>query len=276
MQLLSFMTKPDISFVLLTWNSEDYIEKCLNSIFKAFIVSKFSYEIFIVDNGSIDNTVKILEFFKNKYPEFIKLIFLDKNTGTTYPRNLALKKASGQYVCIMDSDVEIFPGAIDKLIKNLDRQTDIGLSVPKIVYPNGKLQKSTDVFPTITRKFYRYLFLKKIESSEASKITPKSLTEVDYAISAIWLLKRKVITEIGFLDENIFYAPEDVDYCIRIWKAGYKVVYDNSISVIHHTQEISRGFKINKAFISHIKGLLYYFIKHRYFLRPPSFRIKTH
>ncbi len=266
------MTQPDISFILLTWNSEKYIENCLNSITKAFIASKFSYEIFIVDNGSTDNTVQSLKSFKNKYPEIIKLICLHQNKGTTYPRNLALKKSKGNYICIMDSDVEIISGVIEKLIKNLDHETDIGLSVPKIIYPDGKLQKSTDVFPTITRKFYRYLFLKKIESAEDSMVTQISVTEVDYAISAIWIFKRKIIRDVGLLDEKIFYAPEDVDYCIRIWKAGYKIVYDNSITVIHHTQEISRGFKLNKAFINHVKGLGYYFIKHRYLFRAPSFR----
>lgn len=266
------MTQPDITFVLLTWNSEKYIENCLNSIVKAFIESKLTYEVFVVDNGSTDNTVPVLKSFNNKYPEIIRLILLDQNKGTTYPRNLALKQSKGNYICIMDSDVEIISGVIEKLIKNLDQGTDVGLSVPKITYPDGKLQKSTDVFPTITRKFYRYLFLKKIETVEDSRETQISLTEVDYAISAIWLFNRKIISNVGLLDEKIFYAPEDVDYCIRIWKAGYKVVYDNSITVIHHTQEISRGFRINKAFINHVKGLSYYFIKHRYIFRAPSFR----
>jgi len=270
------MNQFHVSFVILTWNSENYIKNCIDSIVSALKNSDFLYEIFIVDNGSRDNTIDTLNLLHGKYPEIIRLILLKENTGTTYSRNLALRKTKGQYICIMDSDVEIFPGIIDQLTKNIELNTNIGLSIPKVVYPSGQLQKSTDVFPTITRKLYRYLFLKKIESMEALEKTKKSLREVDYAISAIWLLNRKVITDIGFLDEKIFYAPEDVDYCIRIWKAGYKIVYDNSICVIHHTQEISRGFRINKAFISHIKGLLYYFIKHKYFLRPPSFRNGSH
>jgi GT2 family glycosyltransferase len=86
-------------------------------------------------------------------------------------------------------------------------------------------------------------------------------------------LKKEVLKNVGLLDENIFYAPEDVDYCLRIWLAGYKVVYNSEVSAIHHAQEISRGLKINRATINHIKGLAYYFKKHKYILKCP---IRSH
>jgi len=92
---------------------------------------------------------------------------------------------------------------------------------------------------------------------------------VDYAISAVWVIKKEVLKIVGLLDENIFYSPEDVDYCLRLWKAGYKIIYEPRVPVIHHTQEISRGFKLNSAMLNHIKGLIYYFRKHGYFLRRP-------
>ena len=71
--------------------------------------------------------------------------------------------------------------------------------------------------------------------------------------------------------EKIFYAPEDVDYCLRIWKNGLGILFVPAITVIHNAQEISRGFKLNKATIEHIKGLGYLFWKHRYFLKKPTF-----
>ncbi len=161
------MNQPDISFVILTWNSEDYIKNCIYSIVSTFKRSAFSYEVFIIDNGSKDKTTKILYELQNEYSDYIQLILLDKNMGTTCTRNLALKKAKGDYLCIMDSDVELSSGTIDKLIETLKSNSDMGLAVPRIVYPNGNLQKSIDTFPTIIRKIYRYFFLKRIESSEA-------------------------------------------------------------------------------------------------------------
>jgi len=260
----------DISFVILTWNSEKYIGKCLTSLLTDLKENRFLYEIFIIDNGSIDNTASIINSFKAKYHKHILTIFLNKNRGTTYSRNLALKKARGKYVIIMDSDIEVLRGTIAPLIDTLNKDNKTGLVVPKLLYPNGNLQKSTDVFPTIFTKLFRYFFLKRIEKKDnelKQKLRPKY---VDYAISAFWVLKKQVIEKVGLLDENIFYAPEDVDYCLRIWNAGYKILYVPNVAVIHHAQEISRGLKLNFVTINHIKGLIYYFRKHKYIFIPPK------
>src|SRR5690606_30425379 len=96
---------------------------------------------------------------------------------------------------------------------------------------------------------------------------------VDYAISAFWLVRRSLYAALGGLDEKIFYAPEDVDFCLRVWRSGHSVVYVPSVTVVHHTQEISRGFALNRAKLNHVKGLLYYFLKHRYILRRPVFAV---
>ena len=268
----------DITFVILTWNSDKFIQKCLETLFSSLQTTNLEFEIFIVDNGSKDNSINLINEFHLQYPSIIKPIFLEKNTGTTYSRNLALKRSTGKYVCCMDSDMEVSPNVIPKLIQTLEQNQHTGLVVPKLLYESGQLQKSTDAFPTVFNKLYRYFFLKLIESNEHKKSSVshqiKEPFEVDYAISAMWVFRRELLDKIGFLDEKIFYAPEDVDYCLRIWKAGYKILYDPSISCIHHCQEISRGFKFNQATISHIKGLLYYFKKHRYFFISPKYAVK--
>ena len=260
-----------LSFIILTWNSQNYIKKCIESIVGT-LDQVLSYEIFIIDNGSSDQTRAILSELETVYKDILHLILLDENMGTTYPRNLGIKESKGSYICIMDSDVELLNDTISQLIDTLNLAPEIGLAAPKMVYPDYKLQKSTDYFPTLTRKILRYFFLRQLESMEESVHGDNNQpVEVDYAISALWLLKKKVLSDVGLLDEKIFYAPEDVDYCLRIWKKGYKIMYDNSVSAVHHTQEISRGFRLNQAFFRHIKGLLYYFLKHKYFFIKPSF-----
>ncbi len=259
----------ELSFVILTWNSEGYIHQCLQSLIEQITQTGRHAEMFVVDNGSRDNTVALLKDFHASYPDLIVPIYLEQNTGTTYSRNLALQQAKGSYICIMDSDVEVFDGTLEGLIQTVEATPKTGLAVPKLLYPSGHLQKSTDVFPTVFTKFRRYFFLKQIEQQEHDRQQTNSPRTVDYAISAMWMLKREVVDKIGLLDEKIFYAPEDVDYCLRIWKAGFTIVYNPEICCTHHTQEISRGFKLNKAFFSHLKGLAYYFWKHRYVFRKP-------
>lgn len=269
------MAEPKISFVILTWNSAHYIETCVNSILTDTSKSELMPELFIVDNGSRDSSPSIIRGFQKEYPDIVFPIFLKKNSGTTYSRNIALKKARGEFICILDSDIEILPDFFTRMIQTFSQKASVGLVAPKLIYPNGNLQKSTDQFPTVLRKVYRYLFLKELEKKERLKTISTEVRTVDYAISAVWVFKKSTMDRIGFLDENIFYAPEDVDYCLRIWKDGKQVVYNPTASAIHHTQEISRRFKINKATIHHILGLGYFFFKHRFFFTKPSIKIKT-
>ena len=126
-----------------------------------------SHEIFIVDNGSSDGTVDTLKSFQSIYPEQIYPIFLDRNHGTTYSRNVALKKARGDYISVIDSDVEIInAGTINSLIEALGNDAEIGLVAPQLLYADGSLQKSTDKFPTVFNKILRYFFLKTIEKNQ--------------------------------------------------------------------------------------------------------------
>jgi GT2 family glycosyltransferase len=260
----------DISVVILTWNSEKYIDSCLSSLFSEFNSGGYSHEIIIVDNGSRDQTVQLLSSIKNQYPKNVFPVLLDKNMGTTYPRNLALKMAKGDVIIIMDSDVEVSSGSIENLFNFIKQNKDVGIVAPRLFYPSGNLQKSTDDFPTLVNKINRYLFLKKIEEREGAKTPDSNIRDVDYAISAMWVLRNELVEKVGLLDEKIFYAPEDVDYCYRVWKSGLKVTYNQGVSCIHHTQEISRGLKINSAKIQHVLGLIYYFRKHRYLIKKPE------
>lgn len=263
----------DLSFVLLTWNSASYLEKCLASITNAMRGTALAYEVLVLDNGSTDATPQILKELASRDPSHLRAFFEPVNTGTTRSRNRLFSEAIGRFICVMDSDVELSPGVMDTLLPFLERDSGLGVVVPRIHYPSGAWQKSFDHFPTAVGKLNRFFRLRAIEKSEAASVRPEDPPFlIDYAISAFWLMRRELLERVGTLDERIFYAPEDADFCLRVWKAGLRILYVPAVSVVHHTQEISRGFKLNRAKLSHIKGLAYYFAKHGYLLRKPHFR----
>ncbi len=247
--------------------------KCLESLVDAFESLAASYEIFVIDNGSKDQSRAIVEQLTADRQANIDLTAFDHNTGTTFSRNHGLRRCKGSRIIILDSDAYVNAEAIDTLAKALEANQHCGLICPKLTYPDGRFQLSTDTFPTFIRKLNRFLFLKKMEAGISE--VPHQAAVVDYAISAFWMFPARVLNDVGLLDEKIFYSPEDVDYCIRIWKAGYKIIYDPSVAVVHDAQEISRskGFKINRFTLSHIKGLFYLFIKHRYFFSGKKFTL---
>lgn len=258
-----------ISTVILSYNSIEPIKRCLDELTVALLKFEEESEIFIVDNGSQDGSVELIKQYENTYkeshPALIKPIFFEHNTGTTFSRNAALKKSTGKYVLVLDSDAYINQEAIKTLINYLENNKDVGMAVPRLSYRSGNFQLSCDVFPTIIHKFKRFLFLKKMESKPHPLQSATEPTNVDYAISACWMLTRAAVDKTGLFDEKIFYSPEDVDYCLRVWEQGYKITYIPDATVIHDAQELSRGFKLSKFHFSHLKGLFYLMNKHSYF-----------
>lgn len=252
----------DVSAVVLSFNSKRYIETCLRSLLNSYAECGLDGEIYVVENGSVDGSVEILKAMQAEIGESLQVIYLPENTGTTRSRNMALRRAKGRSVLILDSDAYMNAKALQAMLDYQKAFPRAGLIAPKLIYPDGRFQLSVDVFPTVARKLQRYMALRELEKREP----PAAAGPVDYAISACWLLSKQAIEATGLLDERIFYSPEDVDYCIRLWKAGYQVHYFPLVSVVHDAQEISRpkGISINKFTIRHAKGLLYLFMKHRY------------
>jgi len=260
------MKSVELSFIILTWNSERYIKKCITSISSKCKAEDINYEIIIIDNGSSDATrLNIHEMKPKKYCN-LHLVELPENMGTTYPRNIGLKKATGKYVCILDSDTEFGDGSIRDAFIILSNDKSIGILAPKLILPNGRTQHSVKKFPTFLQKIKKIpkaLFKIKVQDTDFYPNFP-FLQEsiVDSAISACWFFKRSLIKEVGYLDEKIFYAPEDLDYCIRVRKALKNILYYPKITIMHHTQQISHRFPLSKVSLSHFWGLLYYFRKH--------------
>ncbi len=259
-----------LSAVILTWNSERYIARCVESLLADAQRSALPIEVFVVDGGSSDGTLALLERMQAE-KDGINLIRLPRNRGTTLSRNLALRRCAGQYVLVLDSDTEVLPGALAALIATTETSQSVGIACPRLLYADGSVQPSCMRFPTLGAKL-----LKPLPFSSAQRLArtqelyhplvyDKHFTqtvEVDYCIAAAWLINRRALQEVGLLDENIFYAPEGIDYCLRMWLSGWKVLYNPLATVLHHTQRASYR-RLGLAW-AHLRGLLHYFRKHGY------------
>lgn len=253
----------DVSAVVLSFNSQRYIQACVNSLMSSYAACGLKGDVHVVENGSVDGSVQTLQALQAQWGDALQVIYLPQNTGTTRSRNLALRQCTGSAVLILDSDAYMNPAALRDMLRYLNANPHVGLVAPQLTYPDGRFQLSVDVFPTVARKLERLFALKALEQ----RGNVADAGAVDYAISACWMLSRAALQKTGLLDERIFYSPEDVDYCIRVWAAGWQVHYLPTASVVHDAQEISRpkGFRsINRFTIRHAKGLAYLFMKHRY------------
>lgn len=257
----------DIAFVILTWNSEKYIADCLNSL-QSF--SRLSVYICVVDNGSTDDTRRILQSYSSIPSLHMQAVLLDGNYGTTISRNKGIRLVcdKAEYLCILDSDTIVNEAAFLQMIVTLRQDQRNGIVGPVLQSLDGSIQQSGRNLPTLTVKLLKGMPVKFLqergERLEKIAISPDRATKVGYLMSACWLLPMGVVRDLGYLDEEIFYAPEDVEYCLRAWSKGYRALLEPKAAIVHAWQRLSKRKLFSRHNYEHIKGLCYLFRKYGY------------
>lgn len=254
----------DISVVLITWKMKSLLERLLTSLHK--YSEGFDFELIIIDNNSQDGTVEMIE---EKYQNAI-LIKNKENLGVAPARNQGLKIAKGKYILILDADMELTGNSLLQLFQFMERDKECGLVGCKLTDVQGTLQYSCKKFPNISsllaRRFEGFSFIrnsKLLTDHLMADWSHDEIREVDYVIGACQLIRREVMEKIGYYDDKIFYGPEDIDYCIRTWKADWKVKYYPFTSIIHHEQRITKKALFSKITLKHLIGIYYIFSKYK-------------
>lgn len=266
------------AFVILTWNSAQYISQCLSSVLQLPFQELIVY---VVDNGSQDGTIGVLRDFSQKHHE-LRIVELDENKGTTVSRNIVLAElvdnAEVDYVCVLDSDTIVNSEAFEELCEVYVRDTrnTIGVLGPRMHNADSEYQLSGRNLPTVCIKLLKAFPLAVCKKKGANMEIPSSplvngLQDVGYLLSACWFMPQGVLRRVGLLDEKIFYAPEDVDYCVRVHQSGLRVVFCAKADIVHFYQRISHKKIISRTNVKHIVGLAYFFSKYRYLFRAPKF-----
>jgi len=258
----------DLSYIIIAYNDAAKLPGCLSSCALAAVSSGLSFEIIVVDNGSGDETPRVLESYHKVLGSRLAVIRLERNTGTTYSRNRALQRAQGKYLCILDSDAELLDKDLRPVLGLLDEFPELGIVGPRIIMPDGTTYHSAKRLPTLGDKLLKLphicLALPPINRDFYPGFPFTRVCCVQTVISCCWFLRREVAERIGPLDERIFYAPEDVDYCLRSWLNGLAVVYFPYLRILHHTKQVTHKRPLSPTALSHLRGLFYYWHKHRY------------
>lgn len=258
----------ELSIIILTWNSQKFIQNCLESLFSA--TQHLKKEVIIIDNGSKDKTV---DYIEKTFPEII-LVKNKVNRGVGPARNQGIKIAKGDFILILDADTVVHNNSIDILLDIGKTYKNAGIIGPKLIGSDGKLQYSCRFFPSILSKLYRQLpnnMQNKLLKREEMRDWPHDKNkEVDYVIGACQLINKKLLQEIGLFDNNMFYGVEEIDFCLRAWKRGWKVIYTPFAIITHAEQRLGiRKFYL-KLQLEHFKSLAIYFLKNKYLFNPPE------
>ncbi len=227
--------KPNISIIILSWNTKEYLHKCLTSL--GHRLDSDDYEIIVIDNASEDGSGEMVH---EHFPS-VKLVVNSTNTGYAAGNNVGIRMAQANHILLMNSDIEVIENAPEVMADYLDQNGSYGAVTTRMVRADGSVQKCCTRFPTLST-----LFLFDIDRNRLLRQTPPVrsylMKEYDHVTSmdveqppaAFFMITRRTAIAVGLLDEQFFLFFNDVDYCRRILKSGYLIRYLAEPMVIHH------------------------------------------
>ena len=251
------------SFIIVNWNVRELLEKCLLSIEK--FSSHFNFEIIVVDNASMDGSVAMM---RERFSQ-INLIANTKNLGFAAGVNQGIKQARGEYVILLNPDVEIKESTLENLLEEFKNCADSGIVGGKIKNEDESIQPSVRAFPDVLSQVLISLKLKHIFNSRAigryltQNFDYEKRQEVDQVMGAFFAIRRKVIKQIGLMDERFFLWFEEVDFCKRARNAGWKIIYTPKSEVLHHGGKSFGQISSTARQRIFNKSLRYYMLKHK-------------
>ena len=219
----------DISIVIVNWNTRDLLLDCLTSIYR--YVEDCDFEVFVVDNGSVDDSVAAV---RAKYPE-VKIIQNETNLGFAAANNKAFKVMKGRYCLMLNTDTILTYGAVDQLYSFIEEHQGVGMVCGQLLNEDGSRQNSIANFPTIfamlaNETVLRILLPRRFPSKRRDFLKP---IKVDSCIGACILVRRTAMDDVGLLDEKYFFYFEETDWAYRMWKKNWQVFFLPSAKIFH-------------------------------------------
>lgn len=256
-----------LSIVIVNFNTKLLLKQCLKSVYQT--LGDMEHEIIVVDNNSSDQSPFMI---KENFPD-VKLIINKENMGFAKANNQAIQKARGQYLLLLNSDTIVLPRTLNIMVNFMDTNPKVGALGAKLLGQDLILQTSCRHFPTLFSVLSQFFGL--------SAMFPKSklfgrydmgywahsqTRKVDCVPGTSLLVRKNTVQEVGLLDENYFMYFEDTDWCYRINKAGWEVVFLPEAEMIHlggaSAAKSNRGLFFDKTLTKELfHSLFHYFDK---------------
>lgn len=244
---------PAVAAVVVTFDALPWVERCLESVRGVPTV--------VVDNGSRDGTVA---FVRERFPEM--RVLEAENRGLAAGWNLGVAATDSRYVLLLNPDAWLLGEALDRLVAFADAHPRAAVVGPRLLHPDGTLQRSVRGFPTVWRLATEYLFLRKLAPRSAllnafyaGGFDHDEAREAEWVMGACLLLRRAAIEEVGPADEDFFLFSEETDWCFRFRRAGWEVWFTPAAECVHVGGAAHGG----RLYRENLRGHLLFLWKHR-------------
>lgn len=225
-----------VSVVIVSFESGATLDRCLASLPAA--APRRGVDVWVADNASADDSVAIAR----RHIGAGRVIQLTENRGFSAGVNAGLARTRGACVAILNPDTIVQTGTLDILADILDQHPRAGLVAPRVRQPDHRPEASVGRFPTARRERNHALRLDRLAGREGrTRPFPTRTAPVDWASGCAWLLRAETVRRVGPMDEGYFMYFDDVDYCRRLWDAGWEVLATPAAEIVHDTGRGSRA-----------------------------------
>jgi len=262
------MARVDISIVIVSYNTQKLLVDCIESVISN--THNVSYEIIIVDNASNDSSVTAVKNLSKKHKKIgVHIIENSENMGFAYANNQGIEVAQGEYYLLLNSDTYFVRDALHTMFELMESRQDVGIASCALRNPDSTMQASGGYSLNLRRLFFWVFFIddlpiisRFIDSYHPHINHFQSSHEQGWVTGAFFMIRAKVVNDIGKLDPDYFMYVEEMDFSYRAILKGWKVLYDPRTSIIHIgqgsgtsqnalTQEL---LNVHKFFTKHLPG----------------------
>ncbi len=232
----------ELAIVIVSYNVRDFLQQALTSVRKA--LAGISAEVWVVDNASTDGTAAMV---RRCFPE-VKLIANDRNVGFAAANNQVLKQCRAEVVCLLNPDTVVQEDTFRTLLAFLREHPEAGMVGCKILNPDGSLQHACRrSIPTPWVAFTKLVGLSRLFPKSRlfgrynlTYLDPEAVHEVEAISGSFMMVRSEAVAQVGLLDESFFLYGEDLDWCLRFQRAGWKIYYVPETKIVHFKGESSR------------------------------------
>jgi N-acetylglucosaminyl-diphospho-decaprenol L-rhamnosyltransferase len=228
----------DLSIIIVSWNTRDLLVDCLQSIYAHPPLCEF--EVWVVDNASSDGSeAAIRDCFRG-----VELIENQANTGFAHANNQAIRRSSGQYVLLLNSDTIVGPDALNVMVKSMEAHPDAGIVGGSILNADGSPQFSYGRFPSLLSETASAWGIDNrcpISMKHSKQRRPdREVMETDWVMGAAMMVRREVLDRVGLLDESYFMYSEEIDLAYRARRGEWKIYVLRDARIVHLGQQSSK------------------------------------
>ena len=226
----------DVTVSIVSLNTRALLADCLRSV---MATTGVGYDVHVVDNGSSDGSTAMVAV---DFPE-VRLTPSGSNRGFAAANNCAIREANSRYVLLLNPDTLVSPRTIGDLVSFMDDHPDVGICGPKILFPDGRFQSCGYRFPTLLSEVRQSRNVNKVLRLLIGEEPPLRVEavpfDVDWVDGACLLIRREAIQDVGLLDEQFFLYAEELDWCFRTRRAGWRITALPQVEMIHYQGQTS-------------------------------------